>query len=180
MSALPQEWCDQFTSWLDKTRGLTVARKGTSLWISNGRGPSVRFLVREFDPQIEYNYARATLLHALPSLDNEPMAPDDLAYWVDSYNRWVALWNECETDRTRAHSPDWEDEANGRGDADRNRLYFTPRDCKRYGPFRRKGLIRVRGWKAWSPRLLSDPWLRAAIDPASVMAGVWYWSEALS
>ena len=79
---------------------------------------------------------------------DSPMTMEDVEFWIDSYNRWVELWNKHETSKDLPLSPEWPEAynvASGIGDIPKSALAFVP--GRKIGG--KMGIIRLGKWQAF-------------------------------
>ncbi|MDE2067151.1 MAG: hypothetical protein KGK01_00085 [Bradyrhizobium sp.] len=77
------------------------------------------------------------------------MSLDDVTFWIDSYNRWVEVWNRHETSKDLPLNPEWPeaDKVANIGYIPTSVLAFIPKGAPRLsGPL---GFIRIKGWKSY-------------------------------
>jgi hypothetical protein len=77
---------------------------------------------------------------------DQPMSLDDAKRWIDSYNRWVEVWNKHETSKDLPLSPEWPEAdkvASGMGAIPASVLAFHPKNGITIG------LIRLRKWRSY-------------------------------
>ena len=101
---------------------------------------------------------------------NQPMGLDDARHWIDSYNRWVEVWNKHETSKNLPLNPEWPeaDKVANIGYIPTSVLAFIPKSgAGLSGPL---GFIRIMGWK-WYYR--GSSLLRNHADASKIVWAGW-------